>query len=153
MPRRATLNPSQLDLAARAPYHDFMKAKEKTQYWLELENYDIDTASAMLETRRFLYVGFMCHQAGEKSLKAHHCATRDDDPPYIHSLRRLAEASGLLANLTPEQLRLLFELEPMNISARYPADKARILEDLNADRCRSLIDQTKELLNWIERKH
>lgn len=35
---------------------------EKVAYWLDLAEYDLETAMAMLETKRFLYVGFMCHQ-------------------------------------------------------------------------------------------
>ena len=42
----------------------------KAAYWLDGAEYDLQTAKAMLETRRFLYVGFMCHQAVEKALKA-----------------------------------------------------------------------------------
>ena len=42
----------------------------KAAYWLDGAEYDLQTANAMLETRRFLYVGFMCHQAVEKALKA-----------------------------------------------------------------------------------
>lgn len=44
---------------------------DKVRYWVELSDYDLDTAQAMLETRRYLYVGFMCHQVIEKILKAY----------------------------------------------------------------------------------
>lgn len=30
-------------------------------YWLEMADYDLETARAMLSTRRYLYVAFMCH--------------------------------------------------------------------------------------------
>ncbi|MCL2300052.1 MAG: HEPN domain-containing protein [Firmicutes bacterium] len=43
---------------------------DKAQYWLDLADYDIETARAMLQTKRLLYVGFMCHQTAEKALKA-----------------------------------------------------------------------------------
>ena len=42
----------------------------KSSYWLELADYDLETARAMLQTGRYLYVGFMCHQVIEKALKA-----------------------------------------------------------------------------------
>ncbi|WP_300685615.1 HEPN domain-containing protein [Acutalibacter sp. 1XD8-36] len=54
----------------------------KAAYWLDCADYDLQMAKAMLETKRFLYVGFMCHQTIEKGLKAvfflrlllrHHC--------------------------------------------------------------------------------
>lgn len=41
---------------------------DKVKYWLELADYDYETALAMLESKRYLYVGFMCHQTIEKSL-------------------------------------------------------------------------------------
>jgi len=41
---------------------------ERADYWFESAEYDLQTACAMLETRRLLYVGFMCHQAVEKAL-------------------------------------------------------------------------------------
>lgn len=43
---------------------------EKVKYWIELSDYDLETAEAMLKSRRFLYVGFMCHQTIEKAFKA-----------------------------------------------------------------------------------
>ena len=44
---------------------------DKVQYWIDIAEYDMETASAMLQTGRYLYVGFMCHQTMEKILKAH----------------------------------------------------------------------------------
>jgi len=31
----------------------------KIEHWVETAEYDLNTAEAMLETKRFLYVGFM----------------------------------------------------------------------------------------------
>jgi len=42
----------------------------KVTYWVELSDYDMKTAEAMLKSERYLYVGFMAHQAIEKILKA-----------------------------------------------------------------------------------
>ena len=42
----------------------------KTAYWLDCADYDLQTAKAMLETKRFLYVGFMCHQTIDKGVKS-----------------------------------------------------------------------------------
>ena len=39
---------------------------EKVTYWVEMSDYDLETAKAMQETGRYLYVGFMCHQTIEK---------------------------------------------------------------------------------------
>ena len=31
----------------------------RVEYWIELSDYDLETAEAMLESKRYLYVGFM----------------------------------------------------------------------------------------------
>jgi hypothetical protein len=36
-----------------------MTNAEKIQYWINLSDYDMETADAMLLTKRYLYVGFM----------------------------------------------------------------------------------------------
>ena len=38
-------------------------------YWLKIANYDLKTAEAMLKSKRYLYVGFMCNQSIKKILK------------------------------------------------------------------------------------
>lgn len=111
----------------------------KTNYWIEMSDYDLETASAMFVTGRFLYVGFMCHQTIEKILKAYWANNLTEIPLKIHSLSRLAEKTGLDQFLEEEQLDLIDRLEPLNIEARYPSYKERILNSL-----------TKELQLWIK---
>lgn len=113
-------------------------------------NYDFDTAKAMLETRRYLYVGFMCHQVIEKMLKAFWSKVCDEPPLKIHSLSRLAEKTKLDNNMTDEQLDFIDELEPLNIEARYPSYKERLMQSLSAERCKILLRQTDELRLWIK---
>ena len=68
--------------------------EERTvEYWLDIAQYDLDTAEAMWQTKRWLYVAFMCHQCIEKTLKAYWSGTREDDPPYTHNHKRLATAA------------------------------------------------------------
>jgi len=55
---------------------------EKVTYWVDLAGYDMDTAKAMLQTGRLLYVGFMCHQVVEKMLKAWWVSAKGSTPPY-----------------------------------------------------------------------
>lgn len=51
----------------------------KVSYWMEMADYDFDTAKAMLATKRYLYVGFMCHQVVEKMLKAYWCHVLEEN--------------------------------------------------------------------------
>ena len=43
-----------------------MNINDNVKYWQEISKYDLDTAKAMLESKKYLYVGFMCHQVIEK---------------------------------------------------------------------------------------
>lgn len=72
-----------------------MMMNEHVTYWVEMSDYDFDTAKAMLTTKRYLYVAFMCHQAIEKMLKAYWCNVLPEPPMKIHSLSRLSERCGL----------------------------------------------------------
>lgn len=124
----------------------------KVTYWLEMSDYDFDTANAMLTTKRYLYVGFMCHQVIEKILKAYWSKILEEPPLKIHSLSRLAEKSRLDRDMSEEQLDFIDELEPLNIEARYPSYKERLMKSLTEDRCKELIRQTNELRTWIKSK-
>lgn len=76
-----------------------------------------------------------------------------EEPPLkIHSLSRLAEKSGLNKAMSEEQTDFVDELEPLNIEARYPSYKERLMKSLTADRCENLIEQTDKLRTWIKSK-
>lgn len=49
-----------------------MSEDSKVNHWISLSDYDLETAKAMLDSGRFLYIGFMCHQTIEKILKAYY---------------------------------------------------------------------------------
>lgn len=125
---------------------------DNVTYWTELSDYDFETAKAMLETKRYLYVGFMCHQVIEKILKAYWSKVLNEPPLKIHSLSRLAEKTELDKMMSEEQLDFIDELEPLNIEARYPSYKERLSRSLNAERCNNLIRQTDNLRIWIKNK-
>ena len=120
---------------------------DKTSYWLELAEYDLETARAMLQTGRYLYVGFMCHQVVEKALKAV-IAAKGEFPPKIHRLRRLAELGNVYDRMNNEQRSFLDMLEPLNLEGRYPGDINQLAAEFNPDRCVSIINETGELLAW-----
>lgn len=70
----------------------------------------------------------------------------------IHSLSRLAERTGLDKQLSEEQLDFIDKLEPLNIEARYPSYKERLMKSLTKEYCAELLSQTKELQLWIKNK-
>jgi HEPN domain-containing protein len=125
---------------------------EHVEYWLEAADYDIETAKAMLQTKRYLYVGFMCHQTIEKAIKgiiARDCA-KDEIPPKIHDLSKLAIRAKLIDTMSEEQQDFIEELNPLNIEARYPECKEQLTQTLTPERFKSIIAGTEELLCWIK---
>ncbi len=127
-----------------------MNKEEKVKYWLDLVDYDLDTAETLYNGGRWLYVAFMCHQVIEKTLKAFWCATQEEEPPYIHSHKRLAAGSGLYGIMSEQQKDFLNTVSTYNIEARYPETKDAIARRLNKDACRYIINQTKALQIWIK---
>jgi len=134
---------------AKNRMNDGDKKQERIAYWLSLAQYDLDTAEAMLTMGRLLYVGFMCHQVIEKTLKACFVKNLDMTPPYHHNLGFFAEKSGILEKVSEEQKSLIAILQPLNVESRYPSYKDRIFQTLTEDRCRALLAQTKELYQWL----
>jgi hypothetical protein len=43
-------------------------------------------------------------------------------------------------------------IEPLNIEARYPSHKERLLKSLSHDKCREIIKNTLELQKWIKER-
>lgn len=125
---------------------------DKVKYWIEMSDYYFDTAMAMFETKRYLYVGFMCHQVIEKILKAYWSKVLEEPPLKIHTPSRLAEKTKIDQDMSEEQSNLIDALEPLNIEARYPSHKERLLKTLTAEYCRILIKQTDILRLWIKNR-
>jgi len=128
-----------------------MDTKKKIEYWLDIAHYDLVSAKAMLESKRFLYVGFLCHQVVEKCLKAYFWHTQKKDPPYSHNLLLLSEESKFDERAGEEHFSLFNELMPLNIQARYPEDRELLLKALTDRKCRELYKKTKEFYAWIKK--
>ncbi len=125
---------------------------DKVKYWQELSDYDLDTAVAMLKSKRYLYVGFMCHQAIEKIFKAYHAKLNSEIVPLSHSLSYLAKNGSFYNSFSEEQKDFIDQIEPLNIEARYPSHKERLLKSLTYERCTEIIKKTSQLQQWIKMK-
>jgi HEPN domain-containing protein len=129
-----------------------MGADSKIEYWMELATYDFETAKAMLRTERYLYVGFMAHQVVEKSLKALYWKRTASEPPYTHDLWKLIRNMNLALEVSDGLSDLIDQLQPLNIEARYPQDRERLISYLSRERCVALIGQVERMMAWIQSK-
>lgn len=125
--------------------------QNKISYWVELSDYDLKTAEVMLEGKRYLYVGFMCHQTVEKILKAYFADKINETPPYTHNLSKLSELSGLDKVMDDGKKTFLFSVQPLNIEARYPSYKDNLLKTLNQENTSDLLNKTKEFQQWVKK--
>jgi len=94
----------------------------------------------------------MCHQTIEKIFKAYYTSLKSDTAPFIHSLSYMAKKGGFYEQFTEDQKDFIDRLEPLNIEARYPSHKERLLKSLTLGRCREIYEHTKELQEWIKMK-
>ena len=126
--------------------------KSRIDYWVDLAKYDFETAQAMLKTKRYLYVGFMCHQSIEKILKAYYVFKFRENPIKTHKLTYLTIKTNLENELSEKQKDFIDEIEPLNIEARYPTYKKALLQSLNDKRCEILLKNTENFIKWIIEK-
>ncbi len=116
-------------------------------HWAEQARYDLDTARAMLDSGRYLYVLFCCQQAVEKMLKALVAERSKELPPRVHSLMRLAEVASL--EVSDERAGLLRELSAYYIQTRYPEETSDLASQVTEGEARRVLDHTEETVRWL----
>ena len=115
--------------------------------WVERAVYDLDTARAMLESKRYLYVLFCCQQAVEKMLKAIIAKQSQELPPRLHQLVRLAERAQVPLN--EEQADFLRELSTHYIQSRYPEEIEDISSQVSVQHAQQVVKRTEEVVRWL----
>jgi len=73
-------------------------------------------------------------------------------PPHTHNLTKIANSGVFYNELSDQQKDVIDMLEPLNIEARYPTHKERLLKELNKEYCSILLEQTEALYLWIKEK-
>lgn len=63
--------------------------------WYLQSDYDLETAEALLNSKRYVYCIFMCHLCLEKSLKGLYVKRNGEFPGRTHSLAYLVEKLGI----------------------------------------------------------
>jgi len=129
-----------------------MTNEEKVKYWVDLSERDFNTAEWLIKGGHYLYAGFMCHQAIEKILKGYFTKIQEDTPPFSHDLTGLAQKTELYDLMCEQQKDFIEALNPLNIEARYPDYKSKIVQTMTIDVTQNILTNTKELLQWTKQK-
>jgi hypothetical protein len=76
----------------------------------------------------------------------------DKKVKYWVDLSYIAKKGSFYDFFDENQKDLIDQLEPLNIEARYPSHKERLLRSLTEEKCIELITHTKLLQEWIKVK-
>lgn len=128
-----------------------MVQTEITRKWLDRVTYDMETAKAMLQTKRYIYAIFMCQQSIEKCLKAV-LAYKEKEVVPIHNLRRLCELAGIIGELEESRLVNLDFLSAYYINARYKEDLKELSKGITESVAQDFIQFAEETIKWLCQK-
>ena len=128
-----------------------MNAEEKFGHWYDTANYDLETASAMYKTGRWLYVAFLCQQSIEKLCKGLYTLYINDEVPRVHNIRYIVNqfSHHLSAPITDDQNHLFDRLTAFYMEGRYPEYKQKLSELLDKSEAKELLQQTQEMFSWL----
>jgi HEPN domain-containing protein len=124
--------------------------KKTVNSWIELADYDLETAEAMFISARYLYVAFTCQQTIEKMLKALIAYNTNDTPPYIHNLLKLISVAGLDEEITTDDLSFIDSLNSYYLEGRYAEHLNAKAKIFNKELAIIFLNNTKKLKKWIQ---
>jgi HEPN domain-containing protein len=129
-----------------------MTEDEKYEYWLDIAEYDLNTAEAMYKTGRWLYVVFMCQQSIEKIVKGLYVSYLDDLFPRIHDINNLLKRfENKLPMPVSEENKMFFaRLSAFYLNNRYPEYKSKLSKETNKNEALEMLNKTKEVFKWLK---
>ncbi|MDR1014001.1 MAG: HEPN domain-containing protein [Coriobacteriales bacterium] len=128
-----------------------MDAQEKYDYWLDIAQYDLETASAMFDSGRWLYVVFMCEQAVEKLVKGLYVLYIDDNIPRVHVIRQVIKKydGKLPAPVNEGRYRFFDKLSAFYLEGRYADYKQKLSALVDKQEAENVLEQTREVFAWL----
>jgi HEPN domain-containing protein len=128
-----------------------MTKEEKYGYWLQLAQYDLDTAEAMYAGGRWFYVAFMCQQAIEKISKGLYNFYIDDNIPRVHNIRFILTKieTSLSVTIKPEIYDLIDTLSAHYLNNRYPDFSGSPTMNIDKDKATHIMEKTREAFTWL----
>ena len=125
--------------------------KEKTiSYWINSSEDDYTTMNILYDSKRYSWSLFIGHLMIEKLLKAYYIKKKEEHPPFIHNLLRLAEKTELLIN--DERKTHLITITAFNINGRYDDYKNSFKQLCTPSYTKEWISNIKDIRQWIKKQ-
>ncbi|GHV42756.1 hypothetical protein AGMMS49546_22480 [Spirochaetia bacterium] len=128
-----------------------MTNEEKFEYWLDIAQYDLESADAMYSTGRWLYVIFICQQSIEKLVKGLYTLYIGEPVPPIHDIRSLFLKFKDELTVPVDEAALVFfsRLTTFYLNTRYPKFKAKLSVAVSRQDAETTLKQAKEVFAWL----
>jgi HEPN domain-containing protein len=130
---------------------------EKYEHWEDIAKYDLDTAEAMFQAGRYLYVVFMCQQAIEKLTKGLYVLKRGAEAPRTHNIynvfKNIFEADLKDTEFIEKERQyapFFAELLAYYISERYPSYREKLSVSIKQDKASEVLNRSKEVFVWLQ---
>ncbi len=117
-------------------------------FWITSSDNDYGTMNHLFKSKDYHWSLFIGHLVIEKLLKAYFIKNKNEYPPFIHDLRRLAEAANL--NLSDDQVLFFDTVTRFNISARYDDYKLKFYKMCTHEFTAIWIEKINEYRKWIK---
>ncbi|WP_010257032.1 HEPN domain-containing protein [Treponema primitia] len=128
-----------------------MTNEDKYDYWLDIAQYDFESADAMCSTGRWLYVIFMCQQSIEKLVKGLYTLYIGDNVPPIHDINSIfSKFKNKLTVPVDETVIDFFSwLTSFYLNTRYPKFKAKLSAAVSKQDAETTLKKAKEVFAWL----
>jgi len=128
-----------------------MNAQQKYEHWLDIAQYDLETAKAMLSSGRWLYVVFMCQQAIEKLSKGLYTLYVDDNIPRIHNIKTIFDYfEDKLQVAIPKDISDFFNtLSAYYLNNRYPDFIDKLSSQIKEKEATKILSRTEGVFSWL----
>lgn len=107
----------------------------------------MEVAETLFQNQKYDWCLFIGHIVIEKTLKAFYVRDKQEMPPKIHNLVKLAENTNL--SFTEDQFVFLADVNDFNIEARYPDTKFSFYQTCTREFTEGQFSKIKEMYKWL----
>jgi HEPN domain-containing protein len=123
-----------------------LNTAKQIKYWCTMAENDIETASILVTSGKFIEGIFFCHLSIEKIIKALVVKQTDNIPPKSHDLFYLTNIAKI--EITEEQSEFMQILMKYHLEGRYPEYYPK---PPSADKTKDYLHQTNSLLKCFSK--